>query len=393
MISLSAATGLLEAMAAAGANVDRVLRLLGLERKVLMNPHGFMPDANFAQLLEEAATATGDDCFGLHFGEHYQPKNIGALVYVVVNSPTIEMALENVARYLRVHNQAAEVSVVKEPTRVVLHHRLVGVPADGRRQHDEYSLAVGLNTVRLMAGSTWGPMEVQFGHKAPQQISEHLRIFGAPVLFDCPANALVVDREFLERSVPAADNRLYPILRHYLDHVLEDMPAGDDLIASVQRAIAESMRHGDPGLTQVARALAVGPRSLQRQLREYGTDFKGLLDDTRRHFALRYLQDRRNTLTEVAYLLGYSEVSAFNRAFKRWTGSTPSAHRRALLYRARHGRRDDQDEHTTHPVDKATAGPRRDRRTSSGPRSPGSDLAAGQDGERHRRHPGIGRAG
>jgi AraC-like DNA-binding protein len=79
----------------------------------------------------------------------------------------------------------------------------------------------------------------------------------------------------------------------------------------------------------VAKKLGLGPRTLQRRLKEYGADFKTLVDDTRRRFSLNYLRDRKHTLTEIAYLLGYSEVSAFNRAFKRWTGSTPSDYRRA----------------------------------------------------------------
>src|SRR5215475_2991092 len=228
MISLSAANGLLEAIERAGGDVDLVLQRVGLDRRGLSNPHLFMPDADFARLLEEAAIATGDDCFGLHFGEHYHLKDIGPLIYVVMHSPTFATGFANVARYLRVHNQAAEVSLVKEPTRVVLQHRLAGVPVEGRRQHDEYSLAIGLGTLRLMAGSTWAPMEVHFGHKAPEQISEHIRVFAAPVLFDCPANGLVVEREFFERAVPAADAGLYPILKQYLDRVLEDMPTDDD---------------------------------------------------------------------------------------------------------------------------------------------------------------------
>jgi len=83
----------------------------------------------------------------------------------------------------------------------------------------------------------------------------------------------------------------------------------------------------------VARGLAIGDRTLQRRLGGYGVDFKGLVDDTRRRFALRHLADPTITLTEVAYLLGYSEVSAFNRAFKRWTGSTPSDHRHGRVRR------------------------------------------------------------
>ncbi len=106
------------------------------------------------------------------------------------------------------------------------------------------------------------------------------------------------------------------------------MPREDRLLASVRRVIGESLRDGDPKLVQVAKKLAVSPRTLQRQLKESGVDFKALADDTRRRFSLNYLRDRKNSLTEIAYLLGYSEVSAFNRAFRRWTGLTPSDYRR-----------------------------------------------------------------
>jgi AraC-like DNA-binding protein len=92
------------------------------------------------------------------------------------------------------------------------------------------------------------------------------------------------------------------------------------------------MRDGDPKLTRVAKKIAMSPRSLQRQLKEHGVDFKQLMDDTRRRFALNYLRDRRNTLTDVAFLLGYSELSAFNRAFRRWTGSAPLDCRRRLAH-------------------------------------------------------------
>jgi AraC-like DNA-binding protein len=121
------------------------------------------------------------------------------------------------------------------------------------------------------------------------------------------------------------------MLKQYLERVLNEMPPEDDLLTSVRRAIGELMRDGDPKLTRVAKKIAISPRTLQRRLKEYGVDFKKLMDDTRRRFALNYLRARKNTLTEVAYLLGYSELSAFNRAFKRWTGSTPLAYRRTAI--------------------------------------------------------------
>jgi AraC-like DNA-binding protein len=329
MVSLAAATGLAEAIDAAHRDADQVLRPLGFDRRALSDPHGLIPSADFALILEEAAGATGDECFGLHFGEHFHPKDIGALVYVVLNSPTFAVGFENVARYLRVHNEAAEASFVGGAKWSYLRHRLV-LPTANLRHHNECSMAVGVGTIRLMAGSEWAPVEVQFQHRAPSRTSEHVRVFGAPVSFGCAANAIVVEAELGERPVPAADSRLYPILRQHLERVLDEMPPADGLLAAARRAIAESMRHGDPTLTQVARKLAMGPRTLQRQLREHDADFKGLVDDTRRQFCLRYLRDGKNTLTDISYMLGYSEVSAFNRAFKRWTGSTPTDYRRRL---------------------------------------------------------------
>jgi AraC-like DNA-binding protein len=169
---------------------------------------------------------------------------------------------------------------------------------------------------------------VQFAHRAPVHTAEHVRIFGAPLSFGSEANTLVIDRAFIDRQVPAADERLYPILRRYLDRVVKEMPREDRTLSSIRQVIGDSIREGDPKLDDVARKVTMSTRTLQRRLKEQGVDFKGLVDDTRRRLSLNYLADSAHTPADVAYLLGYSEVSAFNRAFKRWTGTTPSSYRR-----------------------------------------------------------------
>lgn len=326
-ISVAVTTGLSEAIAAAGGNPDQILSALGIERSVFTNPEGFIATSIFARTLEEASRATADDCFGLHFGERYNPKNIGPLTYVVLNAPTIVVGLEDAGRYLHLHNEAAKLSLTVDGERVYLHFLLADLGIEAPRQYNEAGMAIALNTLRLMVGSQWTPIEVQFVHGAPAQTSEHIRVFGCPVLFGCATNAFVVEREFMERQVPAADKRLYGILKRYLESVLTQIPREDDLLASVRRAIAESMRDGDPKLGRVAKRLAMSPRTLERRLKEHGLGFKKLVDDTRRCFAVNYLKSRKHTLTEIAFLLGYSEGSAFNRAFKRWTGSTPLDYR------------------------------------------------------------------
>jgi AraC-like DNA-binding protein len=180
----------------------------------------------------------------------------------------------------------------------------------------------------MMVGSQWTPLEVQFAHPAPAQISEHVRVFGAPVLFGYSTNNIVVDREFLMCQVPGADPRLFGIMKRYLEQILKEMPAEHGVLPAVRRAIAETMRECEPHLARVAKKMAMSPRTLQRQLKKDGIKFKHLVDSTRRHFAESYLKDGDTTLTEIAFLLGYSEVSAFTRAFKRWTGLPPVAYRR-----------------------------------------------------------------
>ena len=181
MVSLAVTHGLVEAIEAGGGNPDDVLATLKLTRAGLATPHGFIPSSAFAQGLEEAALATGDDTFGLHFGERYQPKNLGPLTYVVIHSPTIAVALENIGRYIRVHNEAAESSVVIDGTWVLARLRLSGLTVAVPRQQHEFAMAAALNTFRLMAGTDWVPAEVQFAHPVPRSTVEHVRVFRAPV--------------------------------------------------------------------------------------------------------------------------------------------------------------------------------------------------------------------
>lgn len=331
MISIAAATGLLDAITHAGGDPDRVLRKLDVDRSLLAKVDGSIPCAVFAGILKEAARDTGDHCFGMHFGEQFDPKDIGPLAYVALNSPTIAAGIQNVERYLHVYDSSAQWFFTAEGSRGFLRYVLADLGVMPLRQSNEHGMTMIVNTLRMMVGSQWSPQEVQFAHDAPEDTSEHHRIFRAPVLFGFDSNALVIDLSFAERAVPAADQRLYLIMKQYLDQVLNEIPSEDGLFASIRKAIAESMRDGDPKLSRVAKKLALGPRTLQRRLKEYGFDFKKLVEDTRQRFAMNYLKDRKNSLTEVAFLLGYSELSAFNRAFKRWTGSTPLDYQRKLL--------------------------------------------------------------
>jgi AraC-like DNA-binding protein len=274
-----------------------------------------------------AAELSGDGSFGLRFGARSNPKNIGALAYAVLNSPTVAAAFEIAARYIHLHNEAAQLSFREESNCSYLCYSLKPLDLDDPRQFIEYGMAAALNMLRVMVGSQWSPREIHLAHDEPPTTSCHLQLFRAPVMFACVTNAIVMDTEFCQRPIPAADPNLFKVLNRYLENILSEVPKADQRLEVIRRKIADAIKAGNPNLGQVAKTMAWSPRTLQRHLEICGTDFRSLLDDTRKRLAVAYLKDPENTLTQIAFLLGYSEVSAFNRSFKRWTGKTPLYYR------------------------------------------------------------------
>jgi AraC-like DNA-binding protein len=133
----------------------------------------------------------------------------------------------------------------------------------------------------------------------------------------------------LNLHLVAADHRLLAVLRRYCEDLLtRHSTPPPQLVEKVERLIADRLAHGEARLDTVATKLGMSPRSLSQKLAELDTSFSGIVKSLRKELALRYLRDSNLRLTEIAFLLGYSEVSTFTHAFKRWTGTTPTAFRR-----------------------------------------------------------------
>src|ERR1044071_6294125 len=167
VISVAATGGLLPSITAAHGNIDEILEAAGANRQVFSDPEGFIPTSLFSSVLEQAAHRTGDHLFGLHFGERYNPKLLGPLTYVVLNSPTIAAAIENAERYLTIHNRAAQLSLRREERGALLEDKLMStISDDARRQQQECSMTVLLNILKMMMGIQWTPSSSSLEYSA-----------------------------------------------------------------------------------------------------------------------------------------------------------------------------------------------------------------------------------
>ena len=173
-----------------------------------------------------------------------------------------------------------------------------------------------------IAGRTLEHIEVGFVHPAPPDLTHHERIFGAPVRFESSYNGIVFDGALLDLPVQSRDPSLSAVLQRQAETLMEKTPVRG-FKADVRAALAIELRGGDPSAERVAGSLAMHPKTLTRRLRTEGTTFRRLLDEVRLELAERYLRQPGLSVEEVAYLLGYSESSAFHRAFRRWTGRAP----------------------------------------------------------------------
>jgi AraC-like DNA-binding protein len=199
-----------------------------------------------------------------------------------------------------------------------------------RRQDAELSIGMFCNVFWHCLGRAWRPLEIHFEHPRPLDGHEHARLFEVPVYFARPANAIVFRRSDLDANMGSADAYLLSVLEPMLRERRARANA-DDLEGLVRRTIERGFSGGGPTIDHVARELGMTSRTLHRRLQERGLAFNDMVRGLRRDLALRYLATPHIPLTEIAFLLGYSELSAFSRAFHQWSGVAPMRYRKQSL--------------------------------------------------------------
>jgi len=285
-----------------------------------------LSEAAAAELFDRAAALLGDAALGLHAGERIRPGHYGVLGYMAMNCATLGQTIDYLRRYQALVIDLGEVGVTASGNSVVF----AWAPDEERplRQLAEFNWAALISFMRWISGREGAPLWIEFNYPAPAQLAEHRRLFACELRFDQPCYRLALPLEWLRAPLIQPDAAMREAMLRLAEQQLLALPRGDGLLPRARSLIARRLSEGPLELAWVARQLAVSPRTLQRALQDEGQSFSGLVDEVRRQLAERLLGDPGLGVVDLAFLLGFSEQSAFQRAFKRWTGATPGAYRR-----------------------------------------------------------------
>jgi AraC-like DNA-binding protein len=327
----TAATGLIPFIQQRGGDPDRIIGAAGGSLDTLERTAGAMPLGLFCRIFECAARQTQDLHFGLGYGLQFQPADLGILGYIALSSASVGHALANMRELFHRHQHSSHFDVMPDGARTRIEYRILDRRIQERRQDAELSIGMFLNVLRHFLGCDWTPLAISFEHDRVGTLRDYERRLGTIVHFCQPSNAILLRREELDRANASADARLLALLRISIDHVGLAEQHAASLSDRVSDAIRARLVNGEPALRDIASDLNIPDWTLQRRLRVEGSSYQGVLADTRRGLALKYLQNAAIPLAELAFLLGYSEHSAFTRAFHKWMSTSPSEWRRRCL--------------------------------------------------------------
>ena len=323
-----------------GHDADSILQLPGIRGRDLKDPDLRVPEDASREAWRLAMTMTNDEAIGLHVAQWMPRGSLDLIEYAFRSSATLGDGLARLARYGRLINDRLAGHVLQ--TGPVPGVRFLMGVADARPLHPqraEFSIALALRLARDGTSSQLVPVEVTFTHAAPADSTEHRAFFRSPIHFSSGVNGLVFSDADGARVLRAADPPLVAVIQRHLDKALAaldklegatDPATSTSVAARVRRLLFDRMGQEQQSVGTIGRELGLSARTLSRRLAEEGTSFRDIQDQVRHQLAVALLADTNVSISEVAFFLGYAEPAPFHRSFKRWTGTTPQAHRRAI---------------------------------------------------------------
>jgi AraC-like DNA-binding protein len=305
-----------------GIDADKLLVKSGLSPAQMENPKARVRVEGQIKLLNLVAEATGDDLLGFHLSLHFDLRMVGLLYYVFASSETLDDALRKGARCSSMVNESIRLKVHEGRRRIRLIFEPVGIARHSDRHQIEFWVAAVIRACRLITKRHLTAESISFAHRR-KPTAELNGFFGSKITFGVDVDEVTFAPAIRSIAVVSADTYLNELLVHYCEEALAAQRSHGLFGASVENTLSMLLPHGNARMSEVARRLGLTQRTLARRLSSEGLTFAGILRRLRIALADRHLADHELSISQISWLLGYNDVSAFTNAYKRWTGHAP----------------------------------------------------------------------
>ncbi len=305
-----------------GVNPEKVFAEAGISLELFEDPDNLISFSARSHLMQLCCEYTKCDHFGLLLSEKTGISTLGLTGYLALNSPDVRTALDNLIRYFHLQSRASILFRKSEKNRVFFGYSIYQSGAEALSQIEDGAVAIIYNVLRSLCGPEWKPVEVCFAHRVPSNLEPYREFFGDRLRFDAEHSGIFFNIDWLRHPIETADSELYRILNKQVEQL--DACHGSDFPAQVRRMIMIALPMGHAGADQISALFAIHTRTLNRRLNNHGTSFKELADEARYELAQQLMSTSDMSLGEISEILGYADSSAFTKAFKRWSGQTPS---------------------------------------------------------------------
>lgn len=281
------------------------------------------------RLLDEAAHLAKDPLFGFHLALDLDPRDGAIVYYVCSNAQDVRAVLRTLERYVRIANEVVRVrtAITGEGIELTLAFASSHQPS---AQYTLFCVTLVVKLLRELTGRQIRPSSVALRHQQASGVKELRAYFGCPVTSSAAETRVIFPPDVAALRTAAADHRLFAVLTDFAERLLAERAEGEEsLIEQVETAVLRRLPASTCSIGEVARDLGLSARTFTRRLAAKGLRFSDVVDSVRRDLARHYLGDPRLSIQQIAFLLGYSEPSAFAHAFRRWTGTSPRLARRA----------------------------------------------------------------
>jgi AraC-like DNA-binding protein len=308
-----------------GSDPAQVFSRAQVDPALFADPDHSISLAVLGRLVQQCVESTGCEHFGLLVGERGGQSSLGLIGLAVRDSANVEVALRRLGAYLHLYHGGQVLNLDVSDDVASLGYAIHQVGVEAVDQIEDGALAIFFNVMRDLCGADWLPIEVRFAHRRPASLRPFLNFFHTTLQFNAEQSALVFSANWLRRPMPQVDADLQRLLRREIDAL--EATQGTDFRERVRGVLRTGLLTGHGSADQVAGIFSMHRRTLSRRLAECGTSFAELADEGRFEIAKHMLANTTMDVGQIATALDYAEASAFTRAFRRWSGTTPAAWR------------------------------------------------------------------